>query len=258
MTDIDLPDLVVSSISVPDLLDTGEAYNLTYRVANQGSAAVNSSYVTRAYLCTDAVGNNPVLIDDYTNQSALPAGQFFDRTVQLTAPLAVKKYWVLVQTDVRNDVAEILENNNLRVSTSPIDVEPAYYATVETGLAVATNGSPITLTGQAFWSGSIDPAAGVTVNIHVLVRGTDRIITVVTDTNGYFVTTFTPLAGEAGAFTIIAAHPGEATPTDNGAGNTASLTMLGMKLDMPNAYQLLTEHQSFTVRWPFTISLMRP
>ncbi len=251
VTDANLPDLVVSSIIAPASVETEASFLLTYRVANQGFANANSNFLTRVYIGADGV-NKGTLIAEHTNYSALATNQFFEQTLQFAAPSSIGQYWFTIDTDVRNSVEEILENNNFRVTALPVTVQPAYRATVLTDADAVPPGSPITLWGRALRTGSDDPVPNAEVSIHVLVGGTFRIITAQTDADGNYVATFTPLTGEVGNFTVIATHPGQSNPADNGAGNTDSFALLGMRLEVPNVYQSLVENDPwqahFTVR----------
>ena len=116
-------------------------------------------------------------------------------------------FWVIVTADAADEVAETVEYNNSGVA-GPIAVSAFYIATVQAGLDIAPAGTPVSLQGHATTVGVTNAAPLKPVNIHILVRGTERIISSVTDTNGNFATTFQPLPGEAGHYRIFATHPG--------------------------------------------------
>jgi len=116
-----------------------------------------------------------------------------------------------VDTDTGNDVNEILENNNFRISAAISDLAP-YRATVEIESTNIVSGSPIVFWGQALRRGSDDPVPDVPVNLYLRVGDVQRVIAARTDTNGNYVATFTPLSGEAGNFTVTAMYPGQSTP----------------------------------------------
>lgn len=249
VTDADLPDLIVDGIVSPVSAETEGSLTITYRVSNQGFALAASNFVTRVYLSADPVGDKGILVDEYTNQTAVAAGAFFSRTIQIAAPSQVGAYWLVVDTDVLHDVNEVLEDNNFLLATNSLSVQPSYRATVQADNPTALPGTPIALRGQAIVPSSGMPLANVPVNLHVRVGSITRIISVLTDQNGNFVGTFTPVSGESGNFIVIASHPGELNPADNGNGNTTSFALLGMKLEIPNAYQILVEHEPWTNRF---------
>jgi subtilase family serine protease len=252
VSDTDLPDLVGSDISAPGSIESEANFSITVRVSNQGLAPTRTNFLTRIYLGTDPLSGKGNLVGEFDTQTTLAAGQFFEQVMALTAPLVLGQYWVTVDTDVGRDVEEIIESNNFKITTTPISVEPAYRATVQIDTQATLPGRPILLRGRALRSASDQPLPGVRVNLNVIFGGTARVITVITDDDGNFAASFTPLPDEAGSFTIIASHPGESNPLNNGQGNTALITLMGMKLEIPNVYQTLVEHETwvgeFTLR----------
>ncbi len=208
VTDVNQPDLVIQSISAPTNAETEAFVSLGYTIRNQGlSAMASNTLVQRIYLSRDPVVGDDLLMGEYSFNGALPAGPPFGQTFSVRLPQEAGDYWVIAETDVQNAVAEILEDNNRRISASPIHVTAAYDAVVSTTLQSAPANTPVPLTGQAFKPGSI-PAPFVLVNIHINVRGLHRVISALTDFAGNFSTTWQPLPGEAGFYEIGAAHPG--------------------------------------------------
>jgi subtilase family serine protease len=208
VSDTDLPDLVVSSVSGPASAVPQERVVVTYHVANQGLSATSGHFLTRIYFSGDAVvGGDDVLVAQFRNTNSIPVGSFIEDIERIQLPLAVGNYWVVVETDAEQTLAEVLEDNNTRISAAPIAVAADYAAWVQTEVTNAPANTPVPLYGRA--TNSL--GAGVAsrpVNIHVLVRGTQRILSATTDASGNFATTFTPLPGEAGRYEIFATHPG--------------------------------------------------
>src|SRR5262249_23342754 len=104
--------------------------------------------------------------------------------------------------------------------------QPAYRATVATSIDTANAGTPVPLTGSAFDPLTGEPAANQPVTIHIHVRGTRRVINVVTDADGNFAATFQPLPSEAGHYPIGADAPGVATDTSQD-----EFSLVGMRSD---------------------------
>ncbi|MCP5521847.1 MAG: hypothetical protein H7A46_09910 [Verrucomicrobiales bacterium] len=201
VTDIDLPDLVISQIMAPTFVDAEAWFPIGYRVENQGRSMAGTNWLTRVFLSRDEVVGDDTLVGQFTFSGSIPEGDYFEQTLQARAPLSVGSYWVVIVTDAADEVSESLETNNVTVSTTPIEVVAAYDAVVETPVEVAPAGTVIPLQGWAFAS-SGGPAQNQLVNIHILVRGTRRVISALTDEDGDFSTTWTPLANEAGSYGI--------------------------------------------------------
>ncbi len=208
VSDSNLPDLVVQSVSAPTNADTQTFVSLGYTIRNQGLAPMSSnSIIQNIYLSPDTTPGDGVLVGQFPFNGALPAGLQFGQSFSVQMPNVPGDYWVIVQTDASNSVAEVLENNNTGFSAAPIHVTAAYNAVVSTTLQTAPANTPVPMTGFAFKPGNI-PAPFVLVNIHIYVQGTHRIISAITDGNGNFSATWQPLPGEAGFYQIGAAHPG--------------------------------------------------
>ncbi len=212
VTDINLPDLVATGIGGPMMAETEAYVDISYQVRNQGLAAASSNAITqRIYLSNDPVVGDDVLIGQYTFNGGLPSGMQFGQTFSARMPQTAGNYWIIVETDVVDSVVEIVENNNLGVSANPITVAAAYEAEVSTTVETAPASTPIPLAGRAFRAGG-QPVPYALVNIHIRVRDTVRTISALTDPNGNFATTWQPLAGEAGLYSLAAGHPGVPYP----------------------------------------------
>jgi hypothetical protein len=208
VSDIDLPDLVVSRISLPDSADTESYFNVTYRVSNQGLGPAGTNWVTRVFLSDDPVVGNDTFVGGYTFNGTMNVGQFFEQTLSVHAPQNVGQYWIIVSTDVGGSIAETLEDNNTSVSATPVQVQAAYHATVQTDVTNALAGTPIPLSGAARRVSNNQPAPFVPVTIHLKLRDSTRLIAALTDADGNYAITFIPLANEAGHYTLGADHPG--------------------------------------------------
>jgi hypothetical protein len=211
VSDTDLPDLLVSSITAPASGVPQQRVGIGWRVVNQGVSTAAGEFLTRVYASGDAVvGGDDVLVAQFRNTNAVGVRQFIESTEQIELPLAVGNYWIVVETDSEQTVEEVLENNNIRISAGPIAVAADYGAWVQTDTNSAPANTSVPLYGRATNSLGA-PVSGKVVNIHVLVRGTQRIISAITDATGGFTTTFTPLPNEAGRYELFATHPGVST-----------------------------------------------
>ena len=223
VSDAELPDLFVPRITVPPLADTEAYINVTYRVANQGFSTTRSNFTTRVFLSTDPLPGDDTLVGQYQFTGALAPGQYFDQTLSVHLTQAAGNRWIIVQTDTDGVVDEALEDNNTGISVAPISVSAAYSARVQTSIETALAGTPVPLAGRA--TNSLGAAVPFKlVNVHIVVRGTERVISALTDASGNFSATFQPLAGEGGSYQVFATHPGVASePTQD------SFSLIGMK-----------------------------
>ncbi len=240
VSDLNMPDLVVTEVGGPAGGESEAFVNVSYKVLNQGFAPAGTNWTTRVYLSADPVVGNDIFLTEYTFNGTLEGGQFFGQARQIRLPQVVGNYWVVVATDTMEQIDEILERNNTTISAQPIQVVPAYNAVVQADIESAPAGTVVPLRGSAFKTSTGGPAPFVLINIHLHLRGTRRVISALTDAEGNFAVTFTPLPGEAGLYEIGAAHPGvlQAPIQD-------SFTLLGMKADSPQPLKLI-ENASVT------------
>jgi hypothetical protein len=93
-------------------------------------------------------------------------------------------------------------------SSWKLTVSPGYRADVTAvDPNCANSGTPVTITGNATYLGSGDPAANKDVVVSIGVKGTIRNYHTATDSSGIFNFVWTPLAHEAGLYYVGASHP---------------------------------------------------
>ncbi len=234
VTDAQLPDLVVAELRAPDSGATGDLAAFGYKIRNQGFAAFAGTIVQRVYLSSDTVLDaGDLLLDETPFAGTMQPGDAFDRTLSRRLPLQAGAYHVIVVVDATDAVLETLENNNVAVAPAATTVAPAYAATVETPVTVAPSGTPVPLAGSARRLNGT-PASSELVNIHIRVRGTERVVSALTDADGRFATVFTPVPGEYGKYEIGASHPG--VPT---AATQDQFELLGLRATPVNQFALV-------------------
>ena len=209
VSDLALPDLVISSVTAPASGFIGEPLPLGYRMLNQGLGPLTNGVIQNVYLTTNPASGNPLLGGSITFNGTLPAGQYVDQALVVPggAVLSPGTYWVVVTADAGFDALELNKANNTTVSLTPIVLFAEYTATVQAGVTNVVAGTPVPLTGSATLVGG-GPAANKPVNLTVNVRGLQRVFGVFTDANGNFSTVFTPLPTEGGYYSVSAAEPG--------------------------------------------------
>jgi subtilase family serine protease len=207
VSDTDLPDLVVTTVTAPATAETDSYVSVGYRVVNQGLGSAGTNFLMRVYLSKDQFGSDKVLVSQAPFDGTIPVGLFFEQTLQVRLPQAADNYWAVVEADAAQQIAEVFEDNNTRISATPIVSRAAYGAWVQTSLTNVLANTPVPLSGRATNSLGVGVPSKL-VNLHILTRGTMRVISALTDSGGNFATTWQPLPGEAGFYQIFATHPG--------------------------------------------------
>lgn len=240
VSDTDLPDLTIESVTIPPSAETEGYFTVAYRVLNQGLSAAGTNFTTRVYLSSDPVAGSDALVGQFQFNGSLLPGGVTEQTLAVRAPLNAGQSWVIVQTDAGQEISEIREDNNIGVSRSAINIQPAYTATAQTEITSAVAGTPIPMYGVAVLSGG-GPAIAKPVNIHIISRGTERVIAAITGMDGGFALTWTPLPGEAGVYDIFATHPGVSS-----AAVQDQFRLLGMRAEPGSVSLTVRELSSVT------------
>jgi hypothetical protein len=207
VTDIDLPDLVVTETNWSASGFAGETISIGWTTRNNGQSSATGTWIERVFISSDNAVGDDILVGQYTFTGTLAHQQAYQRVANIELPSIPGDYWLVVQTDATDQVREGLETNNHGISISPIGVTPAYTATVSAAVEVAAANTPVLLTGSAVRPDG-SPARNEPVSVHLTVRGMKRILPATTDMAGNFEVTFRPLPGEGGTYTIGAAQPG--------------------------------------------------
>src|SRR5262249_24909610 len=147
------------AITAPTSGLTDDSFDVTWRVSNDGLAAASGFWTDRIYLSSSNLPGTGTLLGSVDHSGTIDIGEFYEQTRSFTLPSVPGSYWVIVTTNFLNTLSEASVVNNTRVTSTPIDVEPAYRATVETDVEVALNGTPIPLHGHAFSTITGDPVA---------------------------------------------------------------------------------------------------
>ena len=243
VTDINVPDLMVTQLQGIQTTYTGKQSQFTYTVTNNGIISAAGSWKDRVYLSTDnKLDANDTLLGEFgvgstENPANLLAGTSYNRTVTYFAPRTPGQYYLIGVTDSGNTVNEgvsIGENNNTTIT--PITITPAYRGTVYTDTETGLVGSPITFRGTALSNSDNSPVPYEFVKVRVENKGNIREFDAFTDANGNFTQQFTPLPGEAGTYNINAYFPGNSSE-DSAAEDQFKL--LGMRFEEND--QLLTQ-----------------
>jgi hypothetical protein len=247
VSDIDVPDLVVSDISTPSGF-TKESATITYRIDNKGLTEASGIWVDRVYLSTDKrLSADDKLIAENPFEGTVAVNSGYEKSVSLTLPDKPGKYYLIAATDSNAQVNEggsTAESNNTTVSV-PFEAMATYSATVSTNLEVGIAGKPVNLQGQAI--SNIDGSLVAFAPVRVVIEndGFRRELKAITDSQGNFQTFFTPLSGEGGVYTINAIHP------DNPGEDTVAedqFTLLGMEFEANRVSHKIVANSTFIGR----------
>ena len=251
VSDIDKPDLRVIDASAPATARTGQTITLNYTRFNQGSQPAPGGWTDKVYLSIDAILDlgTDVELGSFTQVAGLGPQTQLPVAVNVTLPSnRVGNYYLLVWTDATNVVDEVFETNNVGYTPVPVAIAPAYKGSVTATPHQGVMNSSVVLTGHATLSDTGEPAANVPVTVRVLHEsGIRRVLNATTDSLGNYTVTFTPLPGEAGNYSVAAAHPSVTQDVVQD-----QFTLIGMKVVPPGAANRLVEKQ--TVSGTFTVT----
>jgi phospholipase/lecithinase/hemolysin len=130
-------DLVAGTITIPANGVTGQKASITYTVTNEGSNAVVGNWSDSLYLSKDSQWDiNDMFLGQVNNSGEVLSGNSYTNT--LTAPLpgvVSGDYQVIIRSDIRNQIPESNENNNLKATLDKVnvDVERLTLGTPSTG-----------------------------------------------------------------------------------------------------------------------------
>ncbi|BCL38171.1 hypothetical protein NSMS1_46180 [Nostoc sp. MS1] len=111
------PDLIIQNVSAPNVVDPGSLITVNYQLANQGAASASTS-TTKFYLSKDiTLSSDDTLLASDQNYflSGLSAGTYSSESYYLTISSNTNfgNYYLLLQADANNDLAESNESNNV-------------------------------------------------------------------------------------------------------------------------------------------------
>ncbi|MBD2492423.1 Calx-beta domain-containing protein, partial [Aulosira sp. FACHB-615] len=251
VTDINVPDLVVSNLSATTPLLTGKQAFFSYKVENKGLAQATATEATpaidRVYLSTDnKLDSSDTLLGEFQFKGEIPVGQFYERNVAFFVPRTTGQYYLIAQTDATNTINEggsIGDNNNITIL--PVSVAAAYRAVVSTDTEIGIAGQSVIFKGQALSNADNSPIPFEFVTIAVKNNGFVRELTAFTDGNGNFTSTFRPLAGEGGQYQINAYFPNN--PNEDIAAED-SFKLLGMRFASNSVSHKVIADNTFTAQ----------
>ncbi|MEM9063562.1 MAG: calcium-binding protein, partial [Pseudomonadota bacterium] len=222
-------DLSVTTAALPDGL-TDEQVQATWQVENLGNADVSGDWIDRVFLSTDNVfSGDDLFLGEFGFSATLAPGQFYARSVPVRLPDDPGSYFLFVQTDATDTIAENpFTDNNVQIAAATT-VTPAFSVALDALDPLYIAGQPIPISGTATATGG-GAAQFELIEITLDNSGIDQSIFAFTDAFGRFDTQFVPLEGEGGIYRASAHFPGfpeeDATPEE-------TFSVIGMVFEDP-------------------------
>lgn len=109
-------DLSIVSANAPASTATDAAFNVSWRIINQGIARATGPWADKIFLSTDSQLGGDTLIAEFPFNADLEVDQTVDRIQTITVPgnsiSSNGQYFLLIRTDANSQVLESNENNN--------------------------------------------------------------------------------------------------------------------------------------------------
>ncbi len=150
------PDLIVSEIISPDIVDAGGTLTVEIVIKNQGTSNASGSWNDLVYLSSDdKIDGADILLGSFENVTALtPGSSYRIKTDTVTVPKYFRgNAFIIVKTDTGNTISEIPheDNNTLYKYIAVNDIKPADLVT-----------SNVIVPEQAFGGSTVDVRYRVT------------------------------------------------------------------------------------------------
>lgn len=117
-------DLVVTSVTAPDSVISGQSMNIKWTVKNQGSNPSSGKLTDNVYLSKDKVqdATDLLLYSTSRNINMAPNSTYSDSKTVTVSGVEIGNYNVLVSTDVLNNINESNDANNTAVPMNQTNV----------------------------------------------------------------------------------------------------------------------------------------
>ncbi|CAB1059485.1 diguanylate cyclase/phosphodiesterase (GGDEF & EAL domains) with PAS/PAC sensor(s), partial [Olavius sp. associated proteobacterium Delta 1] len=236
------------------LQNSGEAEIEIVTARNSGSSASNQitfylldedENVLTSFAFKQNLGNKIVTLSNGNTVARIPAGETFaSDAASIPVPANAPD-----DITIRLDISDIyyhqgqtdqVKMNGLSANHPVALVDTAYYGEI-TSIApqTSTGDEDIFIGGRAVERATGQPMPGVPLNLVVATNGFERSYEVFTAGDGAFTYTFTPLAGEAGIYTVRAVHPDLTDKPLQGQFviNRVTVTPASINLSIPKNYE---------------------
>ncbi|MBQ5666047.1 MAG: hypothetical protein IIV41_09325, partial [Akkermansia sp.] len=207
VTDMDVPDLVVDSITLDGAAIAGQKVTVSIVLRNQGYAATDKAAPVEIRLSDGTV------LGSVSAASGLEAGASTTLTAEVTLPLVSGQYRVTAEVDKNNVISE-LENDNNVAAGELIVIDSGYAVTANIQREVMYSAGNVTVTGALSTELAGVPVEGQTVNIYLYRNGKlMQTQTAQTDSSGAYQADFVVAPGVVGDFEVRAGVFSEVSET---------------------------------------------
>ena len=172
---MNLPDLVVSSVTAPVSVYDNTQLSIAWTVTNSGQYPASGSWVDQIYLDPAGGQESSTPLDSVTFTGTVNAGQSYTQGDTISSPSTIDRYVVRVVTDPGQNVQELSFSNNTGVAASPLNDQAAYSVTVSPSATTVSSGTPVVLSGAATMTSNNGPAVDEPVAVQILVAGTTAL-----------------------------------------------------------------------------------
>jgi large repetitive protein len=209
VSDRNLPDYTVSAITLSaDTVVLNDLVQISFYILNQGFATAPDSVEVKIYKSkNDQLDNSSVLLETLYTTAVLYAGDSVQMSTDYYPFDAVGAYYIIATVNADEAFNELLLVNNTSEPAS-LTILPDYSATAWVDGSEFNGTTPITINGKTETLLG-NPAPNKPADVYLMVDGTRRVMAIVSDNNGDFSMTFTPLNGEGGNYEVGACYPGQ-------------------------------------------------
>ncbi len=209
VSDRNLPDYLAKNLTLSkNSMLINEAVDISFEIANEGYSLATSGAEVKFFLSSNQViDNSDELLSTQGTPAALGIGQSLTVSHTFIPTGAVGNFYILAVVNQGGTKNELVTINNTS-SSQALVIAPDYTATAQVDGDVFNGTTPITITGVTETVAK-SPAPNKAVDIYIVVNGARRVLNTVSDQNGQFSISFTPLNGEGGDYTVGASYPGQ-------------------------------------------------
>lgn len=198
ITDMDVPDLVVDSITLEGAAIAGQKVNVSVVLRNQGYAATDKSTPVEIRLSDGTV------LGTISAESGLAAGASTTLTAEITLPAVSGQYNLVAEVDKENKLAELDDINNIGVGEL-ISIGSGYTVTAEIEQDIMYSAGQITIRGNLSAEADGISVAGQTIKLYLYRNGQFfKEIQTTTAADGSYEVDYSLSSGLAGKFELKA------------------------------------------------------
>ena len=117
-------DLIVSQVTSPDSVLSGKTINVTWKIKNKGSNPASGYMTDNVYLSTDNKqdASDLLLTSEHYYISIAPNTEVTNSKTLKVSGVSIGNYYVLVTTDVLNNINESIDTNNTNTAPNLLNV----------------------------------------------------------------------------------------------------------------------------------------